>query len=201
MDTYNFDHIVSLGYNCEIANSILALSMRDAAYPFDWNFSKMWKINETMRLRFSNFFLKENLTIARYTKNPAMEKDEGFTYVHNGAYDSLQNIIEYEKEKEKYDRRILRLIELLDNGKPVLFVRLVYEDKIEEHLEFIKTIEEVYPNSLFRMVVICQGTNNIYIEHNKIDYVSGIKINRYCIGEYLRENYKLPIYECVKKEY
>ena len=69
------------------------------------------------------------------------------------------------------------------------------------NLEFIKTIEEVYPNSVFRMVAICQSTNNLYIEHNKIDYVSGIKINRYCIGEYLREHYKLPIYESVKKEY
>ena len=36
---YDFTHAISLGYNCEIANSILTMRMRDAAYPFDWLFS------------------------------------------------------------------------------------------------------------------------------------------------------------------
>jgi hypothetical protein len=199
METYN--HIVSLGYNCEIANSILALSMRDAAYPFDWNFSKMWKITETMRSRFSNFFLLENLVPARYKNTPAMEKDEGFTYVHNGSLETLQDPIEYGKEREKYDRRISRLLDILDNGKSVLFVRLLYEDTIEEHLEFIKTLEEVYPNSKFRLLAICPSTNEIKTEHTQIDYVYGLKISRYCIGEYIRKNYNVPLCEGIKKEY
>jgi hypothetical protein len=58
---YDFMHIVSLGYNCEIANSIIEMKERDAAYPLDCLFSRMWKINETMKQRFSNFFIRENL--------------------------------------------------------------------------------------------------------------------------------------------
>lgn len=196
-----FDHIVSLGYNCEIANSFLALSMRDAAYPFDWNFSKMNKINETLRNRFSTFFMLENLVPARYKNTPAMDKDEGFIYVHNGSLERLQDPNEYQKEREKYDRRISRLLDILDTGKPVLFVRLVYEDTIEEHLELIRTLEEVYPNSKFRVLAICPSTSEIKLEHSKIDYIHGIKISRYCIGEYIRKNYNVPLCEGVKKEY
>lgn len=105
---YDFMHIVSLGYNCEIANSFIEMKARDAAYPFDWLFSKMWKINETMKLKFSNFFLQENLIKAKYKKNPAREKDNGFIYVHDGWHQILtQNIAEYTKVKEKYDKEYL----------------------------------------------------------------------------------------------
>ena len=44
---YDYNHIVSLGYKCEVANGILEAQLRDAAYPFDWTFSKMWKITPT----------------------------------------------------------------------------------------------------------------------------------------------------------
>jgi hypothetical protein len=56
----------------------LESQLRDSAYLFDWNFSKMWKINETMKTKFYNFFLQENLIVAKYKKNPAKEKDNGF---------------------------------------------------------------------------------------------------------------------------
>ena len=64
-----FDHVVSLGYNCEIANSILSLNMRDAAYPFDWNFSKMKKINETLK----------NKRIIPSGKSPSLISSSGAT--------------------------------------------------------------------------------------------------------------------------
>ena len=57
----------------------LESQLRDSAYLFDWNFSKMCKINETMKTKFYNFFLQENLIVAK-------EKDNGFIYVHDGAY-------------------------------------------------------------------------------------------------------------------
>ena len=199
---YDFEHIVSLGYNCEIANAILEMQMRDAAYPFDWIFSEMWKINETMKTRFSNFFLQENLMVTRYKKNPAKEKDNGFIYVHDGSYDILsKNILEYTNIKEKYNRRILRLLDLLDSGKKVLFVRGLYNDKIEEHLDFINIVTNTYPNSNFHLLVLCPYSNIIYTQHDKIDYIKGIKIGKYCIADFLRKKYNLPIYNSLKKEY
>jgi hypothetical protein len=199
---YDYNHIVSLGYNCEVTNGILEVQMRDAAYPFDWIFSKMWKINEMLRTRFSNFFLKENLIVARYKKNPAKEKDNGFIYVHDGPYDILcQDNNEYINAKEKYNRRILRLLEILDSGKSVLFVRVVYDDIIDEHLDFVNILSNLYPNSKFHLLVFCPNTKIMHVEHEKIEYVSGIKIGRYCLGGFLRTKYNLPTYKSIKKEY
>ena len=199
---YDFRYVVSLGYNCEVSNSFLESQLRDSAYPFDWIFSKMWKINETMKTKFSNFFLQENLIVAKYKKNPAKEKDNGFTYVHDGAYEILsKDITEYAKVKEKYNRRIVRLLNILDSGEPVLFVRAVYDDTIDQHLDFVNILTNVYPNSNFKLIVLCPYTNIMSIEHNKIDYVNGIKLGRYCIGGYIREKYNLPIYKSINKEY
>ncbi len=199
---YDFLNVISLGYNCEVANGILEAQLRDAAYPFDWTFSKMWKINETMKTKFSNFFLQENLIISKYKKNPAKEKDDGFTYVHDGEYKTLsKDITEYTKVKEKYNRRIFRLLNLLDNGIPILFVRAIYDDTIEQHLDFVNIVSNFYPNSNFKLLVLCPYTNVMSIEHNKIDYVTGIKLGRYCIAEYLRSKYELPIYKSINKEY
>jgi hypothetical protein len=199
---YDFTHAISLGYNCEIANSILTMRMRDAAYPFDWLFSKMWKINETMKLKFSNFFLQENLIKAKYKKNPAREKDNGFIYVHDGAYDFLcEYITEYTKVKEKYDRRISRLLDILDNGKSVLFIRLMYDDKLDEHLEFVNIVNNIYPNSKFHLLVFCMDENILTENHDKIEYVKGVSIDRFSISKFLRSKYNLPFYTYITKEY
>lgn len=199
---YDFMHIVSLGYNCEIANSIISMRARDAAYPFDWIFSKMWKINETLKKRFSNFFLQENLIAAKYKKFPAREKDNGFIYVHDGKYSLLsQYISEYAIVKEKYNRRITRLLDILDNGKSVLFVRLIYDDKIDEHLDFINILTNIYPNSKFHLLVFCIGEKPISIDNDKIEYISGVSIDRFSISKFISSKYKIPYHKYEKKEY
>jgi hypothetical protein len=68
----------------------------------------------------------------------------------------------------------------------VLFVRAVYDDTIEQHLDFVNIVSNVYPNSNFRLLVLCPYTNLLSTEHDKIDYVTGIKLGRYCISGYLR---------------
>jgi len=199
---YDFMHIVSLGYNCEIANSIIEMKARDAAYPFDWLFSRMWKINETMKQRFSNFFIRENLIKARYKKNPARERDDGFIYVHDGEYDILsQNITEYTNIKEKYNRRISRLFDLLDTGKSILFVRVLYDEKIDEHIDFVNILSDIYPNSKFSLLIFCMDEKITSVENDKIEYVSGISIDRCSINNFLRTKYKLPVYPYLKKRY
>jgi len=199
---FDFMHIVSLGYNCETANSIIEMKARDSAYPFDWLFSKMWKINETMKQRFSNFFLQENLIKAKYKKNPAREKDNGFIYVHDGEYDILsQDITEYTNIKEKYNRRISRLLDLLDTGKSILFVRVLYDEKIDEHIDFVNILSDIYPNSKFHLLVFCINEKPTLVENDKIEYVSGISIDRYSISKFISSKYKIPYHKYEKKEY
>ena len=39
---------------------------------------------------------------------------------------------------------------------------------------------------------------NLFLAHSKIDYVQGIKINRYCLAEYIREIYQIPIWQTIQ---
>ena len=67
----------------------------------------------------------------------------------------MVHITECAKVKEKYNRRIVRLLNILDNGESVLFVRVVYDDTIEQHLDFVNIVSNVYPNSNFTLLVLC----------------------------------------------
>jgi hypothetical protein len=199
MEKEKYDYAISLGYNCDIANSLISCGGRDASYPFDWNFTKMWKINELFKNRFSDFFIKEKLVEARYTGNPAKEKNNGITYVHDGRYEYLKNDDSfYNMQKEKYDRRIDRLLNLLNKDTQLLFIRLANEDTCEEHLEFIKIMSEYYPNCRYKLLILNMSKENI---GGKIEYVNLHKLTRYFIGGYIREKYDIPLFENYKKDY
>lgn len=202
-----YDYVISLGYNCDVANGLMHGELRDKSYPFDWNFTKMSKINTTIRENFINFFKRENLARSKYNGRPAMDKDGGVIYVHNGSYEDLiKNEEYYNIRNENYMRRIERFLELLNSDKKILFVRLIEDDTHEEHLEFINIIKEMYQNCNFKLILLLQDEKtqffqykNIYFENMK--YVSGMKTNRYCISGYLRENFDLPINKQLEKHY
>lgn len=200
----HYDNVISLGYNCEIANSLIQGKIREWSYPFDWLFSTMWKINDTFKEEFKNFFCYENLIRSKYSGRPTMDKDGGFIYVHNGSYDQVvKNRDYYLMRKENFNRRIDRLITLLKSNSSVLFVRLFNDDKIEEHQEFVKIIKNLYPDCKFKLLVIIPDNklNFNHIESENIEYISNIKINRFNISELLRNKYILPIHKQEKKHY
>lgn len=200
MDKESYDYVISLGYNCEIANTLQLCNARDASYPFDWTFTNMYTITSMFRDRFKNFFIRDQLAKARYTGNPAMQYKGGIIYVHDGQYDYLvRDDNFYKSQKEKYDRRTSRLIELLDTGKRVLFVRYAYDDTQQEHIDFIKMLESIYPNSIFKLMVV----NMVSLENheNKIKYMTNTVLTRNEIGAIIRNNYNIPIYNPIKKEY
>ena len=175
------------------------------SYPFDWIFSKMWKINELFRNRFLNFFARNILVESRYTGNPARYKDAGITYVHDGKCSYLQNDDNfYNVNKAKYDRRVSRLLNLLDKDVKILFIRLRNEYTHDEHIEFTKVISEYYPNCNYKLLVINMDSTVQTYEIDKIDkieYANLCKINRYTIGGFIREKYNIPFVENCKKEY
>ena len=202
MEKEKYDFAISLGYNCEIANSLISCNARNMSYPFDWIFSKMWKINELFRNRFLNFFARNMLIESRYTGNPARDKDAGVTYVHDGKCSYLQNDDNfYNVQKAKYDRRVSRLLNILDKDVKILFIRLCNEDTHDEHIEFTKVMSKYYPTCNYKLLVINMDSTVQTYEIDKIEYANLCKINRYIIGEFIREKYNIPFVENCKKEY
>jgi len=196
----SYDYVISLGYNCEIANALLLCNARDASYPFDWTFTNMFSITSMFQDRFANFFIRDQLAKARYTDNPAMQYKGGIIYVHDGKYDYLMKDDGfYKSQKEKYDRRTTRLMQLLDTGKRILFVRYAYNDTHQEHINFIRMLENVYPKSVFKLMIV-----NMICDQNgedKIKYITNTALSRYDIGTIIRTNYNIPVHHSIKKEY
>jgi len=200
MNKEEYDHVVSLGYNCDIANALLHCAARDASYPFDWTFSNMSTIIHMFQNRFLNFFRKEEFGVARYKGTPAMQYKGGIVYVHDGQFDYLMRDLSfYTKQKEKYDRRTARLIELLDTGKRILFIRYAYDDTIQQHIQFIRMLETVYEKSVFTLLVM--NMKHDENQESKIQYSNEVLQDRYEIGSYIRKKYNIPFYENQRKDY
>ena len=68
------------------------------------------------------------------------EEKAKIIYVHDGSYKQLmsdENL--YLKHKEKYDRRIQRLFNVMNSGKRILFIR--YENSLNDYQQLINIME------------------------------------------------------------
>lgn len=126
-------YYVSLGMNCDPARHLEDTDRRRVSFPFDWAVTPMSASLFHLETKFEHFMLRENLT----ANKPAMRKlmvddddanfekfQEGMTtpvfctktssfYPHD--FDDTDLDEQYPIVKEKYDRRITRLLELFDN--------------------------------------------------------------------------------------
>lgn len=204
-----YDYVISLGFNCDIANGLIEGEIRDKSYPFDWNYTKMNKINNTIKEKFTNFFNIQNLASSNYAGRPAMDKDQGIIYVHNGSYrDLIKNTEYYNIRKENYNRRIDRLLKLLENENKILFVRLVQEDTYDEHLEFTNIVKELFPKCIFKLVLLIRDDRLDLLKYTEMTfenlvYFSGfstMKSNKYCLSGLLRSRFDLPKHKQLEQE-
>ena len=205
-----FENVIPLGYNCEPTNSIRDAKLRSASFPFDWNYTSMEKIIECFTNDFKTFFLKKNMLRAKwYTGKPAYEKGINshygdprgeekakIIYVHDGSY--KENI--FLKHKEKYNRRIERLFNVMNSGKRILFVR--YENSYNDYQQLINIIElkdiikSKFPKCQFKIYIFTDAINkrliglkNEYYQFIKIEPVVGSTApNRRFIERYLKKN-------------
>ena len=170
-----FDYVVPLGYNCTPTNAIRDAKLRASSFPFDWNYTSMEKIVECFTNEFRTFFLRKNFLRAKwYTGKPAYEysnqthlddsENAKIIYVHDGSYKELiKNDKIYLKNKEKYERRIKRLLDIMNSGKRILFIR--YESCKNDYQQLINIMElkdiikSKYPKCNFKIYIFTNTTN------------------------------------------
>ena len=64
-----YDHIVSLGWSCQIAYQLERLHLRFESFPFDWLFSTNFeKVLEAIETDFQDWMLRENLEESNFTE-------------------------------------------------------------------------------------------------------------------------------------
>lgn len=121
-----YDLIISIGEACSCTQCLRLFKLQDFSYPFDW----LWGSTFTKRIdiissQFENFINKEDLVFSHPEKpiscNAYKNISNGLVFNH----DFPQNVafdIAYKEVRAKYDRRIKRLLEKINNSQKVLFV-------------------------------------------------------------------------------
>ena len=190
---YSNKILIPIGRKCNVANTLRKYQLRKHAYPFDWNIVQISTALELIKNRFKDFLSGENLIFLPPIKGrPLNEKNELVTN-NDGTFlwtsripvickkynmlfphdFSEKGIDDLPIIKEKYSRRISRLLKKIDKGEDIL---LLYDDGV------LDKKNEAYPlyksagrdlNNLFLTDNFLSMKNNLNIPmENFISYIS-----------------------------
>ncbi len=164
MKQKKYDLILPFGEACHTAYALKRLKYRIMSCPFDW----MWGSSFETRLKiildkFENFFNKEDLVFTRVDvkcdeyKNTRTQLCFNHDFPQGADFEEYYPII-----AKKYERRISRVLEKLNNKNSIL---LLYIDlptakntiENEKLKELFSQFKKVYPNAEIDL---------LYIKHN-----------------------------------
>ena len=126
-----YDFICSIGAACPCSQALRKAGMVFNSYPFDWLFEENDKISNRLDIicnEFNGWFEKDNLVFSNTREHPHpcnvyKNTKTGIIFNHDFPIDkNLDNY--YDVVNEKYNRRINRLYESINNNQKILLVYL-----------------------------------------------------------------------------
>ena len=127
-----YDHVISLGFFCNVAMQMEWVGIRDCSSPFDWIISDFNGVIALIENHFCDFLDIDNLQVIDWERNIVRDKKYMVDFYHdfkmNISLESQLYLI-----KEKYFRRIKRFYDNIDSAK-CLFIRYV---KNQDEYEYI----------------------------------------------------------------
>jgi hypothetical protein len=155
---------------------------------FDYTGTPMWAINELITNNFTNFFDKNKYQEIQ-TKSSNINKyithiDYYIRFPHDiRNYNELNSNI-FSDFCQKYKRRIIRLNDILNKNKKVLFIRtqeqmnnrILFEQHKEKYakneleyiINFSNIIKSKYPNLDFKILYLSETNKQDYLQENNI---------------------------------
>lgn len=174
MDTNKeaFDLVCSLGGNCMAASQLQQRGLRNFSLPFDWlymiDYEPIPNLINSFKNNFSNFILKEDfrhvpLEEMPYTahKDRVLYQNMKTKYFFLNHFDKKLDVdSEFEKVKEKIERRIKRFLYCVNNSDKILFL-LSHSFFIENqpYIDFYNFLKEFYPNKEIYIKVVQFNSN------------------------------------------
>lgn len=156
-----YDAIFSLGDLCLAAIQLEKNHLRPFAGVLDWMASyNLSDVNRLLTNRFAGFMEYRNLT----TIGAASEKlwlvvDSEYNFISNHDFFTHNNfpphLAAYPEIKAKYDRRIARFLDKMENGRNILFIRT------EGTLEQARELESILSG------LVKHDFKVLLIQHNK----------------------------------
>lgn len=178
-----YDLILGLGEACACTDSLRRNNLQFFSYPLDWlygsNFVDRIKIVES---RFERFLEFDDLIYS----HPVLSVRDAYYNTFNDLtfnHDFPQNVplkVSFPLIKEKYDRRINRLLNLMDKANSILFVNVENPAILRgENLKFGK--EEILVPVLNRLKCAFPNSNCelLYLEHLVTSETNKIQYNNY----------------------
>lgn len=177
-----YDLIMSIGTCCNCTEALKYLKIRKESCPFDWIFgSRLSKRIKVLQDRFENWFNFEDFEYLRIEDTKYIVRNNRTGLIYNHDFLTTNGTIkeQFESVKEKYNRRIKRLINTLDSEETTRILLVYFQrplknepDGYEEYTEkelnsMITSLEEAYPKSIF---------NLLYVNSNDRMYPNKIKI-------------------------
>ena len=160
----SYDLVCSLGGNCAAAHNLKWKGLRLYAYPFDWTYvtevKSIYKLAESFKNNFSDILLRENLKELPANpdhKNNIQYEDKKTNIVWPNHFKyKIENDKEYQKVKQKIDRRCKRLLEHINKADKILFLfSLNFEVEIKIFVDFLTFLSNLYPNKKIDLKILC----------------------------------------------
>jgi len=119
----NYDAIINLGGNCQVAYQLKINGLRNYSLPFDyWNtpFNSLYLLLER---RFTHFFDKNQfMLVTTEHETYILQKEYGVIMRHD--FQLNQHFLDdYDIFKEKFERRIERFFKEIETHNKILFIR------------------------------------------------------------------------------
>lgn len=148
-----YDTFIGLGGSCQTAHQLNVNKLKGPTLPFDWVVSPFSSVHALIQNEFADWLDKEHLVLA--------QDDEVGWYIHDQKYRirflhdfplDPEFVRGYDVARSKYERRIRRLLELLQSDKRVLFVRL--DITREEATAFDRMLRKKFPRLKYDLLAV-----------------------------------------------
>lgn len=181
--------VIGLGHNCSVPIHIKHFRLSEFTFPLNWlevNFDALYKV---FKNNFENFFDKTNLVdqgvVERSTNRTIMDKQYNIISFHDFPINDYMH--EYNKVKEKFEKRIRRLYRALYSNKLVYFIRTEITKKQTEL--FINLINSKFP--LLNYIFVAIDDTDEFKEEWSMDKVKNFYLKDYKKPWYNPDTWKI----------
>lgn len=177
-----FDEIISVGGNCDVAHHVRRYFKIDKSMPLDWLIVPFSALISLCNEDFRDFIRLDRLTLWNGTRHAVQCAKRGIVYQHDFPRDpqalvKIDDIVgTFAGVKEKYARRIERLRDACRPGRSILFVRswreilhtpADYPDYCirgvpdYQFAELLGALRSCFPGTSFKVLFVNYGAQSI----------------------------------------
>jgi hypothetical protein len=148
---------ISLGGDCSVAYWLGKLGLRQYAFPFDWVKSDIFNIIKVIETKFHFFFNSVKIVEIENLKFPVIDEDWEENIMNTYKIETDCFVFQHDKIedfKEKYERRIKRFYEILeDDTIKKIFIRVSKKDETKEIIELNSVIKKICNNFVIKTCI------------------------------------------------